>query len=262
MVASLEHHGIQAEVVHELTELSGRAADGQRSGRLRTVVAAGGDGTVAEVINRIPPGVPLSVLPQGTENLLAKYLSMPRHPEILAALIAGGTVVPHDAGEAAGRLFALMASCGFDAEIVRKLHAERTGHIGHLSYLKPIWQTIRSYEYPELRITCDDWESVREPAAKKGTVPFCSADSAKGDSPRGGSQLVIQARFAFVMNVPRVCVRLAIHASGAGGRWPVGLVRVPAGLVRLGIVVLCQSRFAAARTAGRLPTDPGQAIQD
>ena len=215
--AALAHHGIKAQVVHDLSELSGRAAQAQQSGRLRTVVAAGGDGTVAEVINRIPHGAPLSVFRLGTENLMAKYLKMPRQPEILAAMIAHGSVVPHDAGEAGGRLFALMASCGFDAEIVRKLHAERTGHIGHLSYLKPIWQTIRSYEYPELRITCDDWSSVR-PTTVAGAKAW--ATSCDGVATPESAKLVIRARFAFVMNVPRYAFGLQFtpRALGNDGR--------------------------------------------
>lgn len=49
-------------------------------------------------------------------------------------------------------MFLLMASVGFDAEVVRSLHAARDGNISHLSYAKPIWRAIRSYEYPELRV--------------------------------------------------------------------------------------------------------------
>ena len=41
-----------------------------------------------------------------------------------------------------------MIGCGFDAEVVRRVHLERDGHITRLSYLKPIWESIRSYEYP------------------------------------------------------------------------------------------------------------------
>jgi len=218
LVVSLCHHGIAAQVVHDLTELTGRAAERQQAGRLRAVVAAGGDGTVAEVINRIAPGIPLSILPLGTENLLAKHLEMPREPEILAAQIAGGIVIPHDAGEAAGRLFALMASCGFDAEVVRLLHAERTGHIGRLSYAKPIWQAIRSYEYPELRITCDSVAGVGvQPSACAGDEPEGEPTPTASEASRSSPvQHVISARFAFVMNVPRYALGLQFTPGARG----------------------------------------------
>ena len=48
-----------------------------------------------------------------------------------------------------------MVGCGFDAHVVRGLHAQRRGHIRHTTYIKPILASIRSYEYPEMRVT---WE--------------------------------------------------------------------------------------------------------
>ena len=88
------------------------------------------------VVNSIPVGVPLAILPLGTENLLAKYLQIPPDPERVADLICAGRTVPLDAGRANGRIFLLMVGCGFDAEVVRRLHAAREGHISHLDYAK------------------------------------------------------------------------------------------------------------------------------
>jgi diacylglycerol kinase (ATP) len=184
LVAALGRHRLAAEIVPHPDELACRAAAVQSSGRLRALVGAGGDGTVAELINRAPPGIPITTLPLGTENLLAKYLDMPRAPSEVAEVIAAGAVVRHDAGRAGDRLFALMVSCGFDAEVVRRLHENRQGNISHWSYFKPIWQTIRSYEYPELRVYCD-------PGGPGG----------ERSAPAGGT--LIRARFAFVFNIPR-----------------------------------------------------------
>jgi diacylglycerol kinase family enzyme len=49
-----------------------------------------------------------------------------------------------------------MASCGLDAEVVRRVHDLRTGHIRSRYYFKPLWDVIRTYEYPELRVYCDE----------------------------------------------------------------------------------------------------------
>src|SRR5690348_10493539 len=44
------------------------------SGDLRAIVAAGGDGTLSWIANRVPPETTLMAFPLGTENLLARYL--------------------------------------------------------------------------------------------------------------------------------------------------------------------------------------------
>ena len=67
-------------------------------GELRGVVAAGGDGTVAEIVNRVPDGVPVTVLPLGTENLLAKYLGIGREVESV-----GETIAPRASAMPSGR---------------------------------------------------------------------------------------------------------------------------------------------------------------
>ena len=94
-------------------------------GVLRALVAAGGDGTAAELANRTTPGVPLALFPIGTENLLARYLKIDQSAETLGRIICGGMVRRLDAGSAQGRLFLLMAGCGFDAQVVQRLHQHR-----------------------------------------------------------------------------------------------------------------------------------------
>lgn len=217
LATALRAHGLRPRVEYDLQAVDGIAAELSAAGRLRVVVAAGGDGTVAEVLNRTAPGIPLTVLPLGTENLLAKYLEIPRDGEGVAAVIAAGAIALHDAGSAAGRLFALMASFGFDAEVVRRLHVSRTGHIAHWSYVKPIWEAIRTYQYPELRIYCDRvaaGESVASPeatasAAGNGSKPVVAVGSAPGEC-------LIRARFAFLTNVPRYAFGLQFAPQALG----------------------------------------------
>jgi diacylglycerol kinase family enzyme len=184
LVAALGRHRLSATVITSLPEIATRAVEEHSAGKLKAVVGAGGDGTIAELINRLPPLIPLTMLPLGTENLLAKYVDMPRNPEEVAEVIAAGVIVQQDAGRAGDRLFALMASCGFDAEVVRRLHENRAGHISHWSYFKPIWESIRSYEYPELRIY---WDVAEDGGAGRDR-----------DRPNP-----IIARHAFVFNIPR-----------------------------------------------------------
>jgi diacylglycerol kinase family enzyme len=223
LIDSLKRHRLSPELISGLSDIGDQVAATEASGRLRAVVGAGGDGTIAEIINRAPPRVPIAMLPLGTENLLGKYVDMPRSPEEVAEVIAAGSTVLHDAGRACGRLFFLMVSCGFDAEVVRRLHEDRTGHIRHWSYFKPIWQTIRSYEYPELRVYCDS-NDVRRGAASAGLPAGMSGRTRTEvaeaeDSSDGRSAEPIRARFAFVFNIPRYAFgfQFAPDAKGDDG---------------------------------------------
>jgi diacylglycerol kinase family enzyme len=151
----LRQHGQQVEVLSDLARTEELAGQWHTAGRLRALVAAGGDGTIAEMLNRTPPGVPIGLLPLGTENLLAKYVGLTPTAEAACAAIMAGRTARLDAGRAAGRLFTLMVSCGFDADVIERLHLNRSGPIRHWSYAKPILQAIRSYEYPELKVYFD-----------------------------------------------------------------------------------------------------------
>jgi len=193
LLASLNRWRLNGRLVTDRSEIGPLADELHAAGRLRAVVAAGGDGTAAEAINRVTAGIPIALFPLGTENLLARYLEMPRDPDLLAEVIAVGTVIRHDAGNASGRLFAIMIGCGFDAEVVRRVHLERNGHITRFNYLKPIWESIRSYDYPEMRIGYE------------------LADASRGGASVGSTMAnwtTIDARFAFIVNIPRYALGL------------------------------------------------------
>ncbi|MFK7779198.1 MAG: diacylglycerol kinase family lipid kinase [Gimesia sp.] len=116
------------------------------------IVAAGGDGTVQEMINRYPDHS-IAILPLGTENLLARYLGIPKSGEFVAEMISQGATREIDLCQKDDRKFILMASIGFDAAVVLDLSRIRKGNISHFSYLKPIWKTLRSYPFEPLHIT-------------------------------------------------------------------------------------------------------------
>src|SRR6266480_8026717 len=67
------------------------------------VLAAGGDGTVGKVATRlIDSGVPLSVLPLGTANNLARTLGFVASPEEIVANLENGSKRVFDVGLAIG----------------------------------------------------------------------------------------------------------------------------------------------------------------
>jgi len=213
----------EVKAFHDIDELAGETSRLLAAGQLRAVVAAGGDGTVRLMAEKTPAGTPLLVLPLGTENLLARYLELTTDPALLTRVIAGGLTVQLDAGQADGRLFTLMGGCGFDADVVRRLHRDRRGHIHHLSYAKPILDAIRKYDYPELRVYC---------------APTDASEAAEWKHQ-------IAARWVFVVNLPRYAggLSFAPGASGTDGLLDVCTFKEGSllyGLMYLGGVVLGQ----------------------
>ena len=82
----LGNQGLQVAILSDLNEVAQRCDDLYTEGRLRALIGVGGDGTAAELVNRTLPGVPLSVLPSGNENLLARHFGMGQSPEECARL--------------------------------------------------------------------------------------------------------------------------------------------------------------------------------
>ncbi len=146
--------GYTVHMTSDADELAELACRWSEQGELRGVLAGGGDGTASLVRSRVPLSVPMLPLPLGTESLLGRYVSQSSDPAAVCRTVDEGVTIGLDLGRAGERLFLLMISAGFDAEVVRRLHEIRRGHITRLSYLKPTLATIRSYEYPELQLYC------------------------------------------------------------------------------------------------------------
>ncbi len=182
--SALADRGMVTERHTDIDTIAQRAQAYFEDGKLHTVVAAGGDGTVSLVLKHTPVGVPLAILPLGTENLLAIYYRMTISQERLAELICSGQTVSVDVGQANGRLFMLMVGIGFDAQVVSEVDRRRTGHIYKWSYFKPILAAVRTYQYPAMRIRIDE-QSFSE--------PVCWAFVANVPRYAGGLSIVPQA---------------------------------------------------------------------
>ncbi len=152
----LQRQRFDVEIFTDLDLATERANTLADDGQLRALVGVGGDGTAAELANRTKEGTTLALYPTGNENLLARYFHFQAIPEHLAETIAHGSLIHIDAGKAEGRIFLLMASCGLDAEVVKSVHGRRTGHMSSRHYFKPLWDVMRTYKYPELRVYCDE----------------------------------------------------------------------------------------------------------
>jgi YegS/Rv2252/BmrU family lipid kinase len=101
-----------------------------------TIVAAGGDGTINEVVNGIGSApVALGILPLGTVNVFAMEMGIPFHLESAWRVIKAQKVRLLDLASANGHLFVQMAGVGLDAQIVQRNKRDIKAVLGPLSYL-------------------------------------------------------------------------------------------------------------------------------
>lgn len=99
------------------------------------MVAAGGDGTINEVVNgMIGSAMPLAILPLGTANVLAAEIGTPRSADAIAdAIVAGRTRSVH-IGTANNRAFLQMAGIGMDAHVVERVSSPLKHLMGKAAY--------------------------------------------------------------------------------------------------------------------------------
>ncbi len=171
--AALQRHGLATRVAWTVPERGALVAEAGGDPLCRGLVAAGGDGTVAALINERPT-VPITVLPAGTENLFARHFGLGRRPEALAEAIVAGRRQRIDLGSVAGRRFALMAGLGFDADVVTRHHSARarggrlrTTH--RAAYVEPVLRASVLYRFPPLTVTV---ETPTGPETLVGTTVF------------------------------------------------------------------------------------------
>ncbi|MBU6498359.1 MAG: diacylglycerol kinase family lipid kinase [Rhodospirillales bacterium] len=157
----MSQSGVRLDIVE--TQRAGHggemAREAARAG-VNLVVAAGGDGTIAEVAAGLA-GSPcrLGIIPLGTANVLAHELALPFAPREVAAALAFGrtrTVWPGIAESALGpRLFVQMLGAGFDAQVVHHLPPGLKRALGRGAYVAQSMREAGRYGFPPIRLRLD-----------------------------------------------------------------------------------------------------------
>lgn len=131
-----------------------------------TVVAAGGDGTINEVLNGIADAngldqVRLGILPIGTVNVFAQELDLPRQwPEAWQRILAGREIridlpeLQFHSGARAGerQCFIQMAGAGWDARAIQLVDWSWKKRIGQYAYILSGLRALRSH-HPLISVT-------------------------------------------------------------------------------------------------------------
>jgi diacylglycerol kinase (ATP) len=160
----LSASGVRLELAE--TQYAGHAAvlarEAAASG-VSLVVAAGGDGTIAEVANGLAGSAArMGVIPLGTANVLAHELDLPFAPRAVAAALAFGRTCTLWPGIASGpgmeRLFVQMLGVGLDAQVVHGVSLPMKRLIGKGAYVVQTMRELARYPYPMLRVRLDGVE--------------------------------------------------------------------------------------------------------
>ena len=122
----------------------------------RTVVAAGGDGTINEVVNGLAgSNVVLGILPVGTMNVFAAELGLPNRVKEAWKVIQSGHYREVDLACANRHYFVQLAGVGLDAQVVKETSWQLKKSFGPLSYVISAAH-IMARKPPLLRIETDD----------------------------------------------------------------------------------------------------------
>ena len=123
----------------------------------RLVVAAGGDGTVNEVVNGLETDATLGVLPLGTANVLARELGLPLNAEAACKRIITGQERYIDIGIATDRKgrerrFTCMAGMGFDAHVVNEVTPRLKRYLKILAFPLAAFKVYLEGDLPPLHV--------------------------------------------------------------------------------------------------------------
>jgi YegS/Rv2252/BmrU family lipid kinase len=124
------------------------------------VVAAGGDGTINDVVNGLAGSkTALGILPVGTMNVFAAELGIPNDLEEAWEIIEAGGTREIDLAVANHHYFVQLAGIGFDAQIVERTSWNFKKNFGPLSYLVSAAQ-IAAEKPPRIVVEADgrEWE--------------------------------------------------------------------------------------------------------
>ena len=134
---------------HGVREATAAAAAGE------VCVVMSGDGLIGQVGGALAgTGVPMAVMPGGRGNDLARVVGIPTEPEPAARLIAAGATRRIDVGEANGRRFLCIASCGFDSDANRIANETKIVR-GKLVYLYAALRALAAWKPARFTLELD-----------------------------------------------------------------------------------------------------------
>ncbi|WP_066319577.1 diacylglycerol kinase [Bacillus sp. FJAT-29814] len=122
------------------------------------VIAAGGDGTINEVVNGLAEQEfrpKLGIIPAGTTNDFARALHIPRDIGAAVDIITKGELIPVDIGRINDKYFINIAGGGRITELTYEVPSKLKTMLGQLAYYLKGVEMLPSFKASELRIEYD-----------------------------------------------------------------------------------------------------------
>jgi YegS/Rv2252/BmrU family lipid kinase len=121
------------------------------------IIAAGGDGTINEVINGMANSkATLVIIPFGSTNVLASELGVPDDPKMAAGLITKGKKIKMDLGYAKtskeSRYFSMMLSVGPFAQVIKDTTPEFKKRWGRFAYPFRLIKLLFRYKWHKIYV--------------------------------------------------------------------------------------------------------------
>ncbi len=213
---TLEGAGLQ--VVLQPTERPKHATELARAAvkdGCKLVIAAGGDGTVAEAGEGLAESdTALGIMPLGSIMNLARTLCIPRDLEAAARVIAAGRVLAMDAGRVGGAYFLEAGGVGLAAGLFGYFERVDTGRVGWRGAVRGALRFLTNLGSPRLSMDLDGQHlEVRSPMVTVANAPFVGAAYALAPGALVDDGLLDVVIFRG-SSVPRVLLHLALVAGG------------------------------------------------
>ncbi|MEH7334098.1 diacylglycerol kinase [Neobacillus drentensis] len=122
------------------------------------VIAAGGDGTIHEVVNGLADQEyrpKLGIIPAGTTNDFARALHIPRDVSSAVNIITKGELIPVDIGRINDKYFINIAGGGKMTELTYEVPSKLKTMLGQLAYYLKGMEMLPSIKASDLKIEYD-----------------------------------------------------------------------------------------------------------
>lgn len=161
LIEKFQRHGFQV-IPHKLLGKNDvkKAFENTDTGDYHAIVAAGGDGTIHDVVNQMKKhniNIPLGIIPSGTSNDFASYLNLPKTiDECIDIITIKNNAEFVDIGKVNNRFFINVVAGGILSSIAHKAKKDLKNYIGMFAYYLKALEEIPNIKSFNIEINYDN----------------------------------------------------------------------------------------------------------